>query len=357
MEDIKRIQSDLIDLARFPLIVGVLLIHTDLGGLVVNGELLLKSSNYPFFFHWYYLFSQILARIAVPAFFFISGYLFFFKPIDGLIPWLGKIKKRFYSLFIPYVIWNLIYMAFYFAGSRLLPSLFSGNNAYTISAFFSYFWNFQSGMPLDYPLWFVRDLMIVCLFSYVIYWCIGKMKFLFVAILGLIWYFDLMPNLPNGFNSCAFFFFSLGAYFSIEKLYFIELFRKIKLPVIVTYMLIVVIELICCSAEFDWMLYLHNIGLLLGIVSIFNVLDYLYNNFNLKNNPFISGSVFFLFAYHAIPLALLTKIACKYIILTNVSLVLIYILSPAVVAIMGILFYYIVKRILPNRSFILTGGR
>ena len=52
---------------------------------------------------------KILFSLAVPAFFLISGYLFFrnLKNWDVTI-WKGKIRKRAKTLLCPYVIWNLI---------------------------------------------------------------------------------------------------------------------------------------------------------------------------------------------------------------------------------------------------------
>ncbi len=53
------------------------------------------------------LLCDIFAKIAVPGFFFFSGYLFFcgYRPEKLLTKW----KSRIFTLVIPFVLWNLIY--------------------------------------------------------------------------------------------------------------------------------------------------------------------------------------------------------------------------------------------------------
>ena len=50
--------------------------------------------------------SEGLCRVAVPMFLCISGYLMF-KTFDGSFKcYIGKLKKRFFSLIIPYLFWS-----------------------------------------------------------------------------------------------------------------------------------------------------------------------------------------------------------------------------------------------------------
>ena len=59
-------------------------------------------------------FVEGIARIGVPLFFFISGFLFFYYDDFSKNVYLGKIKKRFKSLVVPYIFWNLVVVGFYF---------------------------------------------------------------------------------------------------------------------------------------------------------------------------------------------------------------------------------------------------
>ena len=54
-----------------------------------------------------YFISLTLGNLAVPSFFLVSAYLFFRNYSKSRI--LEKWKSRFYSLVIPFLIWNLLY--------------------------------------------------------------------------------------------------------------------------------------------------------------------------------------------------------------------------------------------------------
>lgn len=56
--------------------------------------------------------SRGLATVAVPTFFFLSGYLLF-KHVDNIATLFEKMKKRFRNLIVPYICWNILYFLFY----------------------------------------------------------------------------------------------------------------------------------------------------------------------------------------------------------------------------------------------------
>lgn len=62
--------------------------------------------------------SHGLATVAVPTFFFLSGYLLF-KTVDTLQALVEKLKKRMRSLVVPYICWNVVYFVFYICTSKL----------------------------------------------------------------------------------------------------------------------------------------------------------------------------------------------------------------------------------------------
>ena len=69
----KNLQSKVITLLRFPLSVFVVLIHSSFSSFMIGGETLVVET-YPVYYNISYLFSDIIGWIAVPLFFFISGY-------------------------------------------------------------------------------------------------------------------------------------------------------------------------------------------------------------------------------------------------------------------------------------------
>ena len=95
----EKLQSDTITWLRFPLIVGVVFIHDNItlgqNSGVIN----------PFWFDCVIrLFSDVLPRVCVPLFFIISGFLFFYGVKNLRLSYVNKVKRRFRTLFIPYVV-------------------------------------------------------------------------------------------------------------------------------------------------------------------------------------------------------------------------------------------------------------
>lgn len=108
-------------------------------------------------------------RIAVPLFAAISGFLFFYNFEPSVQGFLNKYKKRFKSLFIPYILWSAWGLLFFF----ILQTLPQSRRFFNSTLIENYgldkllvllFWD-----PLPYQLWFVRDLLILVLLSPVIY--------------------------------------------------------------------------------------------------------------------------------------------------------------------------------------------
>lgn len=173
-------------------------------------------------------------NIAVPIFFFISGYYFFHGKELTLSLYKIKLARRFHTLLIPYILWNLVPFL-NVIGGNLFSILFRGKSFDTLKTYLSdiwnngiwrIWWNITSGtMPYDSPLWYVRDLMVMCILSPILYLFIIKTKFVGCWIVIMSWF--VLPDLQvPGFSRTAVVFFSLGAFFNILHLYPAELFGK-----------------------------------------------------------------------------------------------------------------------------------
>jgi len=68
------------------------------------------------------LLSQGIARIAVPLFFIIAGYLFFKEKYFTIQLYKSKLKKRLNTLVIPYIFWSFVVIVIYFT-LQLLPNV------------------------------------------------------------------------------------------------------------------------------------------------------------------------------------------------------------------------------------------
>lgn len=361
------LQSKTIAFLRFPLIVGVVLIHSTLDDIVINGVRMADTADFPLYGNFSYLFSQVFARIAVPLFFFISGYLFFFKT-DGFSgqTYVVKLKKRARTILVPYLCWNLLIIFFRLACEQLAPGLFSGRNKpmadYSWSDWLWAFWDtshtnpaLEEQMPINYPFWFIRDLMVVMIFSPLVYLLVRRFRQYAVGALGVLWltgwWFDVA-----GFSITAFFFFAAGAYFGIFKKSFVNAVRKRVLLLGAIYAVFVICELVFRQA--DWMDYWHNLGILAGMAFAFGLCAKFLSDGRWKASRFLADSSFFVYAYHAMPLAFIVKVCFKLLHpQTDGALLFLYLFCPAVTVIVGLGIYYGLKKYLPRFTAVITGGR
>ncbi len=108
------------------------------------------------------LFNDNVTHAAIPLFFIISGYLFLRKFDLSTQAYLTMCRKKLVSILVPYIFFNLIWILwFFFVGS--------------IEMFGSRSFLLQEGVvtklfglgtvPVNYPLWFLRDLLIVFIIS------------------------------------------------------------------------------------------------------------------------------------------------------------------------------------------------
>lgn len=162
---------------RFPLAVLVVYLHSrpEIIGAGANLE------NMPILFNLTNLISGNITRIAVPAFFFISGYLFFLN-MDrwNWKHYAEKLRRRVHTLVVPFLIWNLLVFALYFCIQTFAPSLIHNEHEliknYGIQEYLSAFGFNLYDKPICYQLWFVRDLIVLVLLSPLVYAIIANMK-------------------------------------------------------------------------------------------------------------------------------------------------------------------------------------
>ncbi|MCS4227982.1 acyltransferase [Sphingobacterium sp. BIGb0165] len=364
----EELQSKTIDFLRFPLIVGVVFIHTDFSDIVMAGVKQISFVNYPIFSRVFFLFSKVIFEACVPLFFFISGFLFFYKT-EGFSReiYLKKLKNRIRSLLVPYIFWNLLIILFLMLAQTFLSgSLVSGRNKLiTDYSLLDWLWSFwdtsqvnphmKKTLPINSPFWFIRDLMVVIVFSPIVYILIKKLKAYAVIILGLLWIFNPFFYLP-GLSIVSFFFFTAGAYFSIHKMNFVEVLKPMLRALAPLYILIVVMALYFAGA--GWWSYLYCAGVVVGLLLAITVSAYFIESGKWHLNPFLTNGSFFIYAYHRLPLVFVIKILFKWLNpRSDGALLLLYLACPAIVILLGLLIYSLLRQRLPRFTAIISGGR
>ena len=107
-----------------------------------------------------FFFSEFLGQVAVPGFFFLSGFLFF-RGLDDAKSWGRKVKSRVFSYVLPYLLWNsamtLLYLSFGKA-EWSLKGLWEGIFLYRFNPVF---WYFYQLILLSFCLPFMAILVIL----------------------------------------------------------------------------------------------------------------------------------------------------------------------------------------------------
>ncbi len=155
--------------------------------------------------------AHVLCRVFHPMYFSIAGFLFFFTIGNGqFTDFKRKLKSRFRSLVVPYVLCNIIGGCFIvWAGYRGLES---GN----VSDAYGYYQSHNILLFLFYKpalgqLWFVRDLIVIAMFSYPLY--VALKKFKLFTLVGLL----LAVVVSHNSIILSVFSFSIGAYLALAK--------------------------------------------------------------------------------------------------------------------------------------------
>ena len=315
------LRSQSLDLLRFPLAVVVLTIHTfSAGGLTVQGSTV-KFDELPFFLELNHFIDGFLRGQSVPIYFFISGYVFFLGVKLTKEKYAQKLRNRVKTLLIPYLIWNTI--AVLYSLVRMIPCLaflFPNSDKLqwdvSLSNVLGAFWDYSNAIlinptasveasaslstyPADFPLWFLRDLMIVVLCTPLIYWLLNRTRYYAVLLLGVLWftlgYWDLghIHQLLT-----AFFFFSWGAYMSVNAKDMMHEFNRFFKPSMLLYpslALLYVLSVHCFPSLSDT---IKRVNVFVGLLFAYNLSSWLLRHKVCKVSPFLASSSFFVYVAH-----------------------------------------------------------
>lgn len=269
---------------RFPLIVGVVLIHASVGMPdSVRGE------DIP---SLVFSILRVVIMITVPVFFIISGFLFF-KGVEsfGKDKYVGKLKTRVRTLLVPYVLWTLICLLY--LSMKRLPAILHTGSTDSISDMLTWqiFWMYKDCLPLHFPLWYVRDLIIMCLVSPIIWLLIKKLRHLaMLLIFGAFMMHDIDYHMsfPN-----SIFYFSLGAYFSICSIDIQRIMMKLRWGILL-------IALLAIVGSVQGNITLTRFSHVVLALSYIGMSCFLTCKYQCKVPKVLTDSVFFVYCMHCI---------------------------------------------------------
>lgn len=353
--DWERLQSETIDWLRFPMAVAVVMLH--------YGKYVFPASEGALHFLCI-LFQEGLCRLAVPCFFFISGFLFFSKLEEkwdwGI--WRDKMGKRVKTLLIPYLLWNIIaFFAFW------LYALATGEQVSLAQEFMNrggikMFWSVTGGIPIgsqaypvDGPLWFIRDLIFYIILTPLVFIFVRWTKIYGLLVLALA-YLAVNKLVPEGFL-----FFVTGSFFRLEQKNIVETLYPARRWLYVGALLSLAgLVLIQYGSDADfWKKSIKYLFLLSGIGTSLCGTASLLAAGRTHVIPFLAGSSFFIFAAHEV--LILQQVATPLVrfLLPQAPFwdCLAFFVVPALTVAICLGLLAVMQRLLPRFTGLLTGNR
>lgn len=375
------LQSQTIDWLRFPLALAVVFIHSfgippEIDVAAIRYDSLTAMDVYNLL---RITGSHVLTHIAVPTFFLISGFLFFLK----MEKWskelyVSKMKKRWVSLVIPYLCWNAIAVLIvvgmkigaYFVKGKPLSNilvyfqeqrgwhLFWDCNVWAENRLNWLGWPVPMSGPVDLPLWFLRDLIVVSICTPLIYYFLKHFRHWGVLLLAFTYVSGIWPSCP-GFTVTTFFFFSWGAYLSMNRLNLVTSFRRYSA---VSYVLS--IGLLLITVAFDGRntaegMLVYPFYIIAGVVAVVNLASTLLQKDMVRLHPFLSQASFFIYASHTLLILGKADGIMGKLIPTELPdlLALRYLLTPCLAVAACLCLYALLRRYAPGLLKVLMGNR
>lgn len=347
------------DLLRFPLAIVILVVHV----FSVTG------------YQWSQGISQVqlisivqdfinafLRGHSVPIFFFISGYVFFLGRNLTFTSYWKKLKTRFFSLFLPYMIWNTIALLV----AIFVSIKFKRELSINIENVISCFWECNGEiiglpnnlkLPINGPTWFLRNLMLVVIITPLLNVLLkGHRGNFFMAILFSLylcynWGIEILVPITS------LLFFSFGAYISLNN--GLDTIKKFGKTSICTYIVLGTIYLLFNDEiPNNYLNLLMGIKIFVGIFVAYNFSHWLLKTGCCKVNTFLASSSFFIYISHGIIYGYVLKFMLILIQPeTTFGMFIVYIMACFLIIAVLLFVYYIIKRYIPSLTLILTGGR
>lgn len=349
--------SQTIDFMRFPLIVGIVMIHSHI-----------ESDSLPAATFFIDLFHIGFCRPCVPLFFIISGFLFFRNGTSDRTTYISQLRKRVPTVLVPYLLWNILALIWYVMVSRgAIAAKIPTDN---IFKFLQYvFWD-QLGAPcpfyyeppttpVDYPLWYLRDLIVMSIISPLFYVLLkGRKGIQILGALLVCFAAGIGPHI-SGLEPVAIVFFGFGAYSGIHGLDPVEacgrptVFRAAAATAVWT--------ALCVASVSGPTAFIRErcigLGILCGVYALTCWASYMTDR-HARIPALLTSSTFFVFGLHSLVIGPWRSILSKIIIPdTSVGMILLYFSLSATVTAFCVASYWLLRRICPPIAKALTGGR
>lgn len=301
----------------------------------------------------------VFGPCAVPMFYAISGFLFFYGIRKGITDVFKKMRKRIRTLLIPFIIAALFFPAFF-----MLMEFIPGASAHINSdsyierfvsmpigdIFLSLFYDSGNGMPWAYHLWFLRDLIIIIALTPGLYYLRKYTSFWSIVIILVLYI-----TFPQHSFLYAMYWFVAGS-FVMDKTQ--------KLPQWSIFMLFALFFAMAIYRQFNayesWK-YFRILEISFGVCSIWSMYDiFVSKEFRINSIPFLFFAcqfTFFLYLYHEPALHIIVKAIPMALGNNEFGYTMSFLLSPLIFAPIAITIGYFLKKFTPYLYNVIVGGR
>ncbi len=238
---------------------------------------------------------SFILNFEVPVFFLISGYLICTQSHVTFSSYRYKLKRRLVSLGIPYI----VFIAYGFFIEYIQYRLHGSYPHYNAQAVLEYFTGVPDVFPINVPLWFMRDLIILCLIYPLVHVLLKTTRGLALILISvpylLFFKTDSYAHLLVGPV-----FFSLGYYLRMIQADPVVISRRIYRPLIPLYIILGIIVAFpgLSGLPADKLTVIKNINSLIFIPVIIALVSIAVENKRLPVSARLVSAMFFIYVTH-----------------------------------------------------------
>ncbi len=364
----KSLRSESLNLLRFPLALVILIIHV----FGINGAGEVHFTD----FSWYRATSNFINAFmrgqSVPIYFFISGYVFFLGIQLTKEKLKQKLNNRRKTLLVPYLIWNSVSVLLILAAVLFLPVNMASQSVspeISLSSILSCYWMYDGRlagsviddctMPIDFPLWFLRDLMLVVLCTPILNKILKKKGVYWVIAFGILWFATACGiGLQFYFPTAGLFFFSWGAYMSINQKDMLVEFGRFTVASVILYLGLGMTYMFFTGGNPMLLKVIKSCNVIVGLLFAYNLSAWLLRRKWCKVSSFLASASFFIYVTHGILCGKVYR-AVFYVFKPDGNLTIILSLVTAVVLTTVLLLaaFYLLRQYAPNVLKIVAGRK
>lgn len=345
---IEKEQSDRIQIVKIVSTFMVVFIHVNIDALAQKNGLALIVP------HWLELFKFIISscfsQVAVPFFFLFSGIFLYSKEFT----WKNNVNKKARTLLIPYLFSISVYILMFLVAQNMpIMSTYFSNPDNVISKWGILKWidayvgKIWSDKPFNVPMWFIRDLIFLNIFSVLILKITNKVPIIILGLISLAWFSRWNLSVID-----------VQALFFIAGLFIVKYNIKIevldKIPWVPLLLISVIFLYLDCKYK---LVIIHQVSIIIYMISMLKVSKYIASSRFSNNILKLSKYIFFIYAFHLIILTTMIKVLMRFIPQYSVIQMMEFCITPFLTVGICIWGANILIKISPRLYGLITGGR